>query len=442
MKKICGLILLIVSFFVGIESIEANECNIDVAKQVAKIVYRELGSDNYAVDGSLTFFGRMTTASIILNNASSKSGSTWLAKVKNLTDSNYESYSSYKNSSFESVEPANKRGEMLYIAALVLSGKYNLPKNMIFQCAGYIIRQYGGVVWTKIDSPYYDVYFGSSGALTTTDVFGRQVANSSVIYFKNLANSLKQSDYSKYNSNNVCDLVSGVTGSGGTTCWECDNGKNIYKYFYQVSEPMPSCKTTSDSSAACTAKNTHRVKFNVTKGGRIIGSDTQSCTLTTGFSCEVPAPTAVLDGYTFGGWSTNSSCNSNIGHKASTIWLTGDIDYFSCWIPNGPTAKDYNPDSYDEKQDSSDKTATTREFYTITYDLNGGRFLDNTTSRKQIITSDKIVGGLKAPPVKDGYKLKEWQVDGKTYTFNQHPTGNITVNAIWEELTDKDKEYY
>ena len=68
--------------------------------------------------------------------------------------------------------------------------------------------------------------------------------------------------------------------------------------------------------------------------------------------------------------------------------------------------------------------------------------LDNTTSRTEVVASNKKIGNLKTNPLKDGKKFVEWQADGKTFDFSQMPTKNVTVKAIYEDLTDEDKQYY
>ena len=66
-------------------------------------------------------------------------------------------------------------------------------------------------------------------------------------------------------------------------------------------------------------------------------------------------------------------------------------------------------------------------FYTITIDTDGA--LGN--KEVQVKEGDKV--SKPEDPVKDGYLFIEWQVDGKSYDFNQAVTKNFTIKALWEE---------
>lgn len=45
-------------------------------------------------------------------------------------------------------------------------------------------------------------------------------------------------------------------------------------------------------------------------------------------------------------------------------------------------------------------------------------------------------------PIKDGVKFKEWQLNGTKFEFGQKPTSDMTLKAVYEELTNEDKLYY
>lgn len=212
-KKSLLLIILSIFLFINIDNVHALEpiCTREAAEQVAKIVYHETGADT-ASDSSENFFMRMTTASIVLNNASNKDGDSLYQKLYNLTDNNYANYSSYKDKSFDEAVP-NRQGEMLYIAKIVMSGKYNVPKNMTIQASEEIVNTWGtvwyGVAGTTSDTSVYFGYEGSS--LSSTDVFGNTISDNSANAYKKIANSLKLSDYSQYNSSNICSGVTDTT---------------------------------------------------------------------------------------------------------------------------------------------------------------------------------------------------------------------------------------
>lgn len=202
--------------FMNIKGVTAASCDTRTAEQLAKIVYHEVGADT-AKNADDNFFQRLTTASVVLNNANNKSGSSMYEKLINLTDNNYYGYSSYKNNSFSSEVPQNKQGEMLYIAELVLSEKYNVPKNMTLQASKSIVSNYG-TIWTYVENPGYDdVYFGYEGSkLSDTNVFNTKLSNTTVDYYKKLAKTYEKSIYN-VTSSTVCSTSTKTPTSSGTT---------------------------------------------------------------------------------------------------------------------------------------------------------------------------------------------------------------------------------
>lgn len=203
MKKLIFILILILSLNCYCE----DYCNKDAISQMSKIIANECGSDS-AIDPNLNFFMRITTGGVILNNAYSNKGDTIYNKMLNFTNSNYAHYSSYKNMKLESkIADPIKRSEIIYTSALVLSGKYTLPKNMIFQAADYIVKK--RKVWTYVPTKYLDVYFGYSNSLSNTDIFGNN-RTSDVNYYKELADSYKLKDYSFINLDNVCSFVKDI----------------------------------------------------------------------------------------------------------------------------------------------------------------------------------------------------------------------------------------
>ena len=206
-KKIKLLLLCILSLtllFTKSNDVLAVECDTKTAEQLAKIIYHEVGADT-AKNKDDNFFQRLTTASIVLNNAYNKKGSTTYEKLMNLTDGNYQGYSEYKNNSFSSEVAQSKQSEMLYIAELVLTGKYNLPKNMTLQASKDIVNKFG-TVWFYIENPgYEDTYFGYEGSsLSNTNVFGSKLSDTTSDYYKKLAKKYEKSSYDT-TSSTVCN---------------------------------------------------------------------------------------------------------------------------------------------------------------------------------------------------------------------------------------------
>ena len=247
-------------------------------------------------------------------------------------------------------------------------------------------------------------------------------------------------------------LKSGVSQTNcerGNACYACGGSQGV-KYVWGLYGDSGSCVYQNDitSYSACTAKNVRTISatFNVTDGGSLSGSTTAQCTTTQSSpnSCKVTAPNATRSGYYLQGWSTSQSCSSYIGvdddpDTIDIIYLNNYYqgNLYTCWGTEPPNDGNYNP-TIDEEA----TVAYTRSIYTITYDLDGGKFIDGTTSRTSYIPSDKAIGDPKTNPIKDGMKFKEWQLNGNKFDFSQKPTQNITLKAVYEELTEEDKLYY
>ena len=210
-------------------------CTVEMAEQMAKILYREIGFGNFAINDEEYFFAELATASVILNNVNTMSGDNWYDKILNLPDEKYNDYSVYKDVPFAKSVSNKRRGELLYISELVLTGKFNLPSNILGQsscacllgtksCVGVdealanvneCKNETGwGEYWTHIESKsdtLFDVYFGYSKdeTLSNIDVFGNPAK--SLDDYKNLAKELRLSDYSSYTSKNVCNGLTNIS---------------------------------------------------------------------------------------------------------------------------------------------------------------------------------------------------------------------------------------
>lgn len=84
----------------------------------------------------------------------------------------------------------------------------------------------------------------------------------------------------------------------------------------------------------------------------------------------------------------------------------------------------------------------TRFVYKVTYDLDGGHFIDGSTSRVSYVSSDKVIEELKTNPIKEGKKFKEWQLDGERFDFGNKIEQDITLKAVYEDISDDDKKFY
>jgi len=237
MKKIGILIILFLTLFCNITSASASSaCSTEAVEELAKLLYVEFGGD-VAKHPNDNFFAKLTTANVALNNASNRSGNTWKEKIYNLSDNQYQAHSSYKDKAFNQYVPESLRGELAYVSALVLSGKYSIPSNIIGQasCKCTLGKDSGlcdnvdpelekydctgqgwAKEWTHVDTitGAFDTYFGYSiysNGISNVTVFGETVKSTSVDYYKSLANSLKKNSYSEYTSSNVCSKVNNIT---------------------------------------------------------------------------------------------------------------------------------------------------------------------------------------------------------------------------------------
>lgn len=235
--------------------------------------------------------------------------------------------------------------------------------------------------------------------------------------------------------------------NGGNQCYLCGaSNQGGGKYFYGLYGDNSSCTVQSKniSPSECTSKNvkTLTATFNG-NGGSLSGNTETSCTTTQNSlnSCKVKVPTATRSNYYLQGWSNNSSCSSiKRGNEDGTITLRDNFygNLYACWGYNPPA-----PGNIDPSKPEDSVVVSTRKIYTVTYDLNGGKFIDGTTTnRVTYIPSDKVIGDPKTNPIKDGMKFKEWQLNGTKFDFSQKPTSNITLKAVYENLTEEDKEYY
>lgn len=215
------IIILLISLFCFIGKVYAYDysksCTKEAAIELAKIVYHETGA-TYSNDENSAFLLQSSTAAVVINNANRTAKSTkansdnWQEKIYYLIDTCYNNHSGYRDKSIDEKIPKNLQGKFLYIAELVLSGKYTFPTNMTIQGAPDApdyVRQYattndGWHIFTNTGG--YDTMIAYEEGLNNTgkDQFGNKLTNTSFSYYSNLAKSYQLSDYSKYTPNTVC----------------------------------------------------------------------------------------------------------------------------------------------------------------------------------------------------------------------------------------------
>jgi len=218
---------------------------------------------------------------------------------------------------------------------------------------------------------------------------------------------------------------SGYTFNGWGSQSTCTSGEktSIYAssdrtvYACWTSNSSGGGSSTGGGSTATT--KTFKVTFDG-NGGTIDGKESDSCT-TTGSSCSITSlPIATRSGYAFKGWGTSSSCTS--GKSGSdTISLSSNATYYACW--------------------DTEENADPAHYYTVKYDLDGGKFADGSTSRTQIIADNVIIYAPVTNPIKEGYVFDGWYNGNTKYTHRGTVSGNMTLKAKWIEDTNLKCEY-
>lgn len=199
---------------VSAAQLSGDICDSKAVDQLAMIIFHEVGYLTNDEDEAI--FAKLTTGSVALNNASGGTGNTIAEKIQNMTDNQYQGHSTYKYSTI-TVEAGESASEYIYIAGLVLSHKYNVPNNIIYQIASSSLP---GPAWAVVQATYayaYTTAFGTGGSSpVSVDVFGSNTSTNASDFREN-AKTLKLSDYSSYTLDNVCSSVSGTTKVPSTT---------------------------------------------------------------------------------------------------------------------------------------------------------------------------------------------------------------------------------
>jgi len=141
--------------------------------------------------------------------------------------------------------------------------------------------------------------------------------------------------------------------------------------------------------------NTYTVTFN-TDGGNTISNQTVN------EGEKIIKPTDPLkEGYIFLDWYFNDEL-----FDFETI-INSDIELLAKW-----------------KIDETD----TRTKYTVTFNSDGG----SSVLTKTVTEGTKV--SKPTSPTRSGYTFVEWQLDGKSYNFNNPVNKNITLKAVWKKV--------
>lgn len=374
-------------------------CNKDSVDELAKIIIAE-SAGSFPNSKETDFFFNASVAAVAINNAVDKNKMDtekcyleWKDKIYHLSNNANGSHSTYRDSTAEQF--ARKKGvtsylnELYYISALVLSGNYTLPNNFRIQAEASIAS---GLIASPIQSfnPSNGgavTYIGPEKDFCSTgkDIFGNTIeVGKNYASSKNLAKSLMKGDYSQYTLDNVCDKVNKE---------------------YNVKKLTFDCK--DGSGDIC--EKTVEVEY-----GGIFTND------------EIP----VLEDYAFIGWydkDTDSYLNVNDIIKK-------DYNLEAIWFYIGPVNINASSSLSYYLNNGLDKNNS--NFYTVTYDPDGGMFIDGTTEPKQIV----IRNGDMAPEIlkagKEGYRFLGWG-DLSSVIVND----NITLKANYKKIDTLNKDY-
>lgn len=92
------------------------------------------------------------------------------------------------------------------------------------------------------------------------------------------------------------------------------------------------------------------------------------------------------------------------------------------------TQKVETPTTTKKVEVNTTQKSETIHVYWVKFDVNGGK----EEIKQEAVEEGKTVT-KPSNPTREGYKFKEWQLNGKTYDFNTKITKTITLKAVWEE---------
>lgn len=223
--------------------------------------------------------------------------------------------------------------------------------------------------------------------------------------------------------------------------------------------------------------------------------------------CVIQAgPTIKRNHYSFRGWSTSSGCSTLASQLRFPVTINENKTLYACWNQvsacyvcgsagygkyvygnmaeasqcnfysneskticeshNAAPTEQQKPDDFTSIEngtsggtsggtnDGTTETATIINYYKITYNLEGGHYIDGSTSRTQIVRGDKPVGDFLTNPVKEDYTFTEWQYNDSSFDFSKKLDDvassvtvdsagfrNITLKAVYAEYGDADLVY-
>ena len=246
----------------------------------------------------------------------------------------------------------------------------------------------------------YEVTFElNGGKLYENDQFKqRNVISLSKLDYSVYTAKKDQIEFSGWDINNSCNYPkkSGtISIKQKTTIYACYSKKIDVEYYYFL-------KFDARLDNAFVYKN------NDNTGSKIYTSDQ----IKEGTNVNLNKYKAVASGYTFKGWSTNSSCSEIV----TSYKVTGTKTLYACY----------------EKTSGSVEEP---KVYQVTFDPNGGTWLDGANGIKvKEYTSKKYFTDDDVSIKKEGYKFLGWKNE-KGDVFNIYvdaSDNNSTLKALWQ----------
>lgn len=145
---------------------------------------------------------------------------------------------------------------------------------------------------------------------------------------------------------------------------------------------------------------------------------------------SVKATVAATTNYT----SATSSCVTHTITSANTSQTTSSTTTSS--ITSTTTSETTSSTTSQTTQTTSAVT-----YYTITFDLNGGHFINGDTSRTIVISSNDTLLKPSTNPLMFNSKFLGWYLDDTEYDFSTSITQNLTLTAKYEYLEETTTVY-
>ena len=248
-----------------------------------------------------------------------------------------------------------------------------------------------------------------------------------------------------------CNKMSSITTQAACICeWDTD----------------AKCKSGNNATACYkTSNGCYMPKFTATLMNDGSKYATRTCKLTTGSYCvtnqsEGNFPKPSKSGYVFKGWKSRKDgevvyyydqLSSDEIYDARWELIKQDVANESPSTPDPVVVTPSNP--VDDPSNPTIVEVTvpkTIKYYCIVYDLDGGQFIDGSTTRKECLRTGQVIGALNTNPIKADNKFVDWYLNDTPFDFNKNieyydsyanSNGEISIRAVYEAF-ENSYDYY